>query len=357
MKIRCSALPRIWKCPASAQVAEAFNLQSDASQLGTDVHANLAGIVQGKAWTPGDNEDINILTAMGASMWRELKENIKDIVVESEFACSITEGETIVLTGHLDLWGRTSDGACFVDWKTGMVDGSDYWPQMRGYALQLIDKHPDIDRVTGIIGWVRTREIDVQVWTRAELLQWRDELIAKLGDTKGFNPGDACRYCPQQFDCTARNALVTVACKDLLEARPDGITTPEFLAAGYSKVQLLKQAIDRYDQAMKQAVRVAGEKGLAIGNGKKLVVEIRTKDSIMLTDDSNRLVKEALGKPIWDACPDAVTIGKEKLLDLIAKKAPKGDKGKAKDRFMAALKAVSSVKSVEYEALCTKKEG
>lgn len=136
-------------------------------------------------------------------------------------------------------------------------------PQARLYgvgALETLVEDPlTIREVTNTIWQPRMNNLSEETLTRAELVQWRDELIPiallALSEDAPFGPSeDACRFCPIAGECAPRARFMLA--QDFGD--PD-ILDGEELADAFSRTSHLKRWIaDIEDAALKRAYEDAG---------------------------------------------------------------------------------------------------
>lgn len=361
MKIRCSSLPRIMSCPASAWLEADFGLTGPEAQLGTAVHAAIAQHIMGQGtdlfedrWglAPEKMDDFRYLLGTGIKFWAELSKGITDHKVEVKQEHGI--GEDTILSGTADVEAIKGDGSpVILDWKSGYPDASDYTAQMRGYCWLSLQFRQDAQKATAALVWLRSREVVVREWGRQELEDWAKSVVARvtLGKSE-FCPGDQCRYCPVNSRCQARASMAVAAATDLL-AMGDKVTlTPVMLAAGWEKVKMVKAACDRYESALKLAVHMCPE-GLPMPDGRILAFEKKSKDELHLNKDTYELCKAQGIDPLVDLV-DSLKLSKTVLMERIRAKAPRGLKGKVADEFIEKVRATGAIRTNTYEQMITK---
>jgi len=179
--------------------------------------------------------------------------------------------EVVVDTGIPGCWGTAdaiivySDSIRVIDIKYGKgirvsALGNS---QARLYgvgALETLVKDPlTIQDITNTIWQPRMNNLSEETLTRAELVQWRDELLPTallaMGEDAPFGPSeDACRFCPVAGECVPRTRFMLA--QDFGD--PD-ILSGEELADAFSRTAHLKRWIaDIEDTALKRAYEEAG---------------------------------------------------------------------------------------------------
>jgi hypothetical protein len=127
-------------------------------------------------------------------------------------------------------------------------------------ALETLVKDPlTIREVTNTIWQPRLNNLSEETLTRAELVQWADDLLpialVALGEDAPFGPSeDACRFCPIAGECAPRARFMLA--QDFGD--PD-ILSGEELADAFSRTSHLKRWItDVEDVTLKRAYEEAG---------------------------------------------------------------------------------------------------
>jgi len=160
-------------------------------------------------------------------------------------------------------------------------------------------------------------------------------------DGRTYHPGRNCHYCPRLACCPGRAEMVkaefsAVCSGDGLSKSIDDLTPPQLVAA-YERFRAVEgfvgEAVDRIKE-------LALAEGSLQGDGKALVVKERRE-------------KEILAKPAWpvlkehlsnDELAPCVKIGKTKVEQAVADKAPHGQKGRVKKRLLEELEAAGAIK-------------
>ena len=379
--IRCSALPRILRCPASAQ-APGLDIEStsEASAMGTAAHEFYARMVrEALDDVPDltelaqkhrvDQGELTMLAWGGLRIWRQLRLGIREAATELPlYTAHVTpsisvEGEVdarvdFLLKGTADLVGTAASGPLVVlDWKTGYKDIG-YWDQLRGYASMArsnrANNEPpeEVDQVLAIVAWTRLGVHEVVPFDAAELEALGADVRRALASPFKHGPSETtCAYCPRARDCEARRALLAAAGQDMLACmggEHGNAITPARLAGLYSQSRMVKRALEAYEATLKAALDAAPE-GLPVEGGR-----------LVLREGSRKTVywaPEVLGKYMFPEAIDALrpTIGKGELEDAIAAGAPRGQKGKAKAEVLEALAAAGAVEEKKFRSIAFEK--
>ena len=341
MKIRPSSAPRAFECPSSMLEAVApINSLSDSSDLGTAAHEALAEHVRGGEIdldalaldTGTDVDDLSTLVAFGKKAWAEAGRLFgRDVQTEVALESDITDGRTDLL--------RADDQAIVVgDWKSGRVRRS-YRRQLQAYAYaaRATFGMPSSGTITAVVVWLRFGEFEVMQFTDAQLDQFRVDFLAlerQVG--RQYAPGEHCTFCPRQFECEARTALLRSTTTALSVANEDALT-PERMAELYPRVQALEKAIEAY----KTALRLQLARGpMDAGDGRQLeLVEAR-----------RAVIDARLAWPVLqsvgfsdDDLARCVTISKGEVEAVAGEKAPAREKGKRKAALVRALEEAGAL--------------
>ena len=134
--------------------------------------------------------------------------------------------------------------------------------QLRLYgvgALETVVEDPlTIHEVTNTVWQPRMNNLSEETMTRAELVQWRDDIIPTallaLGDNAPFGPSeDACRFCPAAGFCKPRARHML----DRDFGNPDVLTGDEISEAFGRSSELKRWISDIEDEALKRAYEEA----------------------------------------------------------------------------------------------------
>ena len=352
MNFRCSALPRIFTCPASSKAPEILiDSSSPEAVMGTAVHEAMKYIVEnnggrfpdvtaiGHRHKVDDLDTFNYLCWSGWNMWKKLQPFIDE--PKCEVQMSQGPKDDPVLTGTADIIGKTPDGDLVIlDWKTGHVQ-ADAYHQLMGY-LWLATYGTGIPENSKIITvWVRSGDYEVTDVSKKDLIDWGFEFSDLVLGKDTYNPGQACTYCPLANECPARSQLVKATMSDFLDINFDHrleTTTPEDLALLKPKVDLLSKAIDRYKAVLRSKVQEVG--AISLGDGREIRLQEENRQTVKLADCWGYLchvlgVKDADG--LFKKLGSKLKISKSAILDLATEDAIKGTKARIKREILEEL--------------------
>jgi hypothetical protein len=229
--VRCSSLPRLTACAASA-TPPAIRIESPRgpASLGTAFHECMAGYIRDGSCEPDniaadhniDSKELWKLFGWARNLWRDvLAEHYPNPRVEVPLAFG---DEQLTLTGHTDLMSIVPRELRIIDYKSGWTD-DDATEQLKGYGFLGIateaafaerDGLPcDIEQVRVTKLQVREGRADTEVYTRDQLYAWWQWLKRHLADSETFRPSPLCGRCPRAMECPGHlqqlRALATVA--------------------------------------------------------------------------------------------------------------------------------------------------
>lgn len=364
--IHCSHLPRIIACPASArETAIEIESTSPEAETGRRVHAAMAEIVRRDMTDsiPEVQEDDKYLVWNGLHVWKKLREDFRTLAVEEE----LSDGELI---GTPDVVGIREDGELvIIDWKSGYVD-RDYADQLKGY-LWLANKEFLLVQGSEFIGgriitvWLQTRDLyDVEpgenndgIITPKELMTWYEKLQKTLASNT-FAPGEHCLFCPGQWTCAARTAMVRQAVAIFGDQATDNLpVSPERLAAAYPAYQVAVAALKRYHDLTKEAVEATG--AIILPDGRVLTTEPQERRTIRLRSETLRILKEhfqiADAETLVDAFTSVFAVNKTELEAKIKEVAPKRQGAANIRTVLNALSEAGVVETTETRRLTIRK--
>jgi hypothetical protein len=329
---------------------------SEASDLGTEVHRALQGMVERDTWdfdalSPGAQP----LVAAGFKVWQKLRDCFTDPVCEQPLECQgvTSEGtEWTLTTDGLDVWSDIGQG---LDWKSGFAD-SDYREQMLGYCAMMLTLNRDLPEASMTVVWLRTGEIEAYRMTRAQLGPWLERLNAAVDWNGTYVAGDHCHFCSRTHECPARAAMVK---RDVAPFLLDGdgyvdvsieqLNSPQ-------KVELLRKATavaalagDVRD-AIKSYVRLHGPI-----EGETHVVSLETTEKRNLDTLKAWPVLEQLDFDD-ETTAGIVSIRLSALEDAVAKAAPKRGGAKAIRELRAKLDEAGAVTLIPEHRLTVRRK-
>lgn len=359
--IRCSALPRIMACPASAATPEmVIDSTTPEARLGTAAHTAYEWVVEEAADAIDDGliDDINagtgyalddgelrMLAWNGLVAWKKVRDRLENVRCEFEMHADLGD---VLLSGHPDV---TADVAgdepvrLILDWKTGRKEAEPL-DQLKGYCLldDAVNGAPSNVRYLCMVVWTRLGLTETYEFLRDDLYKFADELCDKIARGQDrYNPDPFhCTYCPRQSDCPARKQLLASAGNDLLCIGEEGTSnqpmSPERLASLYPQSRMLKAALDRYEKQLREAVKAAGGTlgEMTLAKCERKAIRWDAKEIGLWVDD------------IAELHP---TIGKLELEDAVKAAAPQGQKGARVKECLNELERCGLVTTTTYEAL------
>lgn len=282
LEVRCSALPLAFKCGGSVRPsALSINETSDLAELGTAAHKGLAVLVgTGRVDWQGVPElarghgfnikELRALIAAGARLWWQVSESFPSAEAEVDL---VRRGPGYVLTGHVDVLGRSRRTARPADWKGGRLD-SDHREQLLGYAALALFRDPELDDAEGGILWIRDQDFEPYSLRRSQLEAWEERLIREVVQWDGtYRPGPHCRHCRRRHECPAAQALARYDVQAItsaeLDAALDKLTPNDKVALLLAAREVEKKA-KRIVAALRQYVADHGD---VIGESQRLTLQ------------------------------------------------------------------------------------
>jgi CRISPR/Cas system-associated exonuclease Cas4 (RecB family) len=280
-----SAANRWVNCPASIEREQAEKADynppaSDVQELGTRVHAALAGQLP-----------VGELNAEETALYERFKEPTAKLVLEvfggGEFQYLVetrlwlhNKNLEPVMSGKPDFIGISGRDALIIDYKTGTnaPPAHDNW-QLRALAV-LVDANRQ-----GIHAWHLAviapnakPQVTVYKATDVEVFRWRQQIIDALEDKQTARPGPWCKYCRARASCPEAGMYTAIALADvrfteMMDELRDAYvmrwaTLPPKAKA--TKLALLKTAADFYEAVKERAELELAEKPDALGEWARL---------------------------------------------------------------------------------------
>lgn len=355
VKIRCSELPRVLKCPASLGAGVRIDEEGEAARIGSAVHECLAKTITGegdvswesiaRAWHV-EPDQVTPLAGAGMKAWNKL--DITPVAVEEYLQAEVAED--ITLAGHADIIGdHESAGRLIVDWKTGSSTNS-YRDQLIGYALLAL-RH-DIGAREGelipiVVVWLREGVIDTEFITSKEIGDLVEKLNGISSKTDQYSAGQHCLYCPRRHDCDAREANLRADVKALTEAKCESLTVSE-LAGLKPKADALKKVIKSYEDLLK--LRLAESGPVELEDGREVALVKSERDKIVNVESAIAVCQAYHDLKISDMAP-AMSISKSKLLKIVGDRAERGQKGAVRDKLMDDIRETGAVETTEVQSV------
>lgn len=227
-----------------------------------------------------------------------------------------------------------------VDWKTGQDPHAGSKPAQRlayASAVAAVNDMPASGVIDTYEVWLAADTVIRDAYTWHDIAAFRSRLKGRL-ERPTARPGPYCRYCRRIHECTERDAYLRSAATAL--APVDAATlTPEAIAALWDESRALKQALDSYDKAVDALVDLTGE--LPLADGRCIVHTYQTRETIDARKAWAIIEAAGLGP---DEINAVLSVSKTKLLNQVAKLAPRGTKATAKADVMTALDLAGAVK-------------
>lgn len=363
VRIRCSALPRVLACPASKEAPELLIDRSTPEALtGQCVHRVMADIVKSPQTLAGvpelepylkefpgvDPEDVKRICWNGFRLWQKFAE----LVFVDDVECPL-RGST--LEGHADVLGHTvGDQVVVMDWKTGRVE-RDYEPQVKGYlALACEYRFKTPAGAKAVVVWLRQRDrYDVYDYDLETLDAFRRSVLDAL-DAEHYNPGEHCEFCPLQFECTARTAMVRQSIAMFEEG--SAIATPEALARAYPAYQIAHKALEGYHSLLKQTLK-EHPGGLVLDDGRTLSLQPQTQAKVRFGAELVVQVANLLGlseRYALEALESCTTVSKGSLEQMVKTNSPPRAGGKNLLALYAGLTTAGMIEEKVVEKISLK---
>lgn len=355
MNLRCSSLPLALICGASQRTPKlVIESRSDASDLGTEVHRALQGMVERDTWDyDALSDNAKWLVTAGFKAWKDLRASFPYPVCEQPLECELVtpNGTEFTLSGHPDVW---SDSGHALDWKTSRVD-QDYSGQMLGYCAIMLLLELRLPEATCTIVWLRDATFEQYRMTREQLPEFLERLyaVAEWPENK-YVTGGHCDYCKRRHECEAWTAM---ARRDV-SAFSHGIVMSHASLEEMSsqqKVALLAQAdcvkdlAERVRAAVKAHVQAHGD---IEGVTHRLTIE--TSEKRHLDTMKAWPVLEQLNFDD-ETTAGIVAIKLSALEDAVAKAAPKRGGAKAIRDLREKLEAAEAIKLIPDHRLVTRR--
>lgn len=349
------------RCPASVlPCATPLNLLTEEGDLGSAVHDSLRDRLRGGDWSAlesartwnVDEDEVAVLNHMAWQLWTQhLGAIFPSPRVETTIDHEPTPGQR--LEGTLDLYALPSPTeARVLDWKTGRADDADHRDQLRAYAYLLTRRFAEVERVYGVVAWIRRREWDADYYTRRELEMWWAKVLRGLGRTPTtYNPGRHCRFCPRYYHCDAR---VRADVQDIWSFatnadRPDGLPVElpadpteraGVLIAAWETASKLERLLAASKERIRGQVELAdgpltAADGTSIRMGERRIRKVRPEESW-------KFLIQLFGGNLG-ALLRCVEVRKTRLEEAIREAAPQGQKAAAVSAFLAQLEAADAI--------------
>jgi hypothetical protein len=360
---RCSSLPRIMRCPASAvPPAVLIERSGDDARLGTAVHSVLSQCVN-EHQSPGfaqlmeaakangvETEDVGHLAWNGWKCWLQVYHEYPNRVTEEDISM---EADGICLTGHPDVYSVSDfdDTIRILDWKGGFLE-ADARDQLRGYGAILMKRHPHIQRVRAERIGLRGMTRDWWTWERDEIASWWQRLVDLVHGPERFSPSpESCRYCPRGASCPAKTALLQQAYQ-MVRTYQHSVTPPEdpaTLLDLYNHTKIVEGAVKQILSLIKITVSQAG--GTIDVDGVQLVTTPQGRRNVTINGAFWDAVDFLDGRDL-DPC---LSVGLGELIKAVRAKvpagSPRGAKKEAEEAFVQQLDDAGCLNTTYFEKL------
>jgi len=344
MKLRCSQLPIVAKCPGMLDTGSyvAVSEENEAANEGTRLHAEIAHWLR----TGEEPENPDSTFAMFRRVLEESdyapRFKLHDVSqsVEDMISC---ETNGILLTGHPDLYGLAPDlGIDLYDWKTGWNTDADHEAQMRGYAHILCEEYEAL----GICATIIRRDCTAQQWnwTQDELRDWWDNLIANIeawNTNPVFNTGEHCRYCPRRFDCPGQRQKLIQAYYAIQPNADFDLSVPSDLVRLWELTGAAEKAAKDIRDQIRQELGRRGPDGIT-ADGKTMFLSTTKKKVVDVVEAWPVLTRELTQEQLVPC----LTVGLTRLEEAIKATAPRGQKDA---RVKEIYKELEAVRGLTYE--------
>jgi hypothetical protein len=332
IEVRCSALPRIEKCPPSAYIEGEVAGGEDAA-LGTTIHEAIGRRMAG-------GTDMGYPSSWGWMVYaaqRFVEQfGLKVLWVEKSLKGKLGAG--ITLTGHPDVIAeRIEDGAIvIIDWKTGYRD-RDYSQQLMGYGWLARRFLKPGKQMWGSTVWLRISKdnVDNIDTDLPRLKAWGKALAKRIRDAGADGeriPGEHCEYCPGRDTCPKRMVHMGSALALLRGSEGALALTREQIAQAYPLLGQIGGAIDKVRQLAREAVLSGGP--ISLQDGRELQLE-ETRDREIDVPAAWRF--EGMPDLMDMVNGGAIDISVPALMRVIADRAPRGEKGETVEAFEKKL--------------------
>ena len=282
-------------------------------------------------------EELRPIAQIGLNFWDQLRAEHPDWKEELEPCIQITPE----MKGHLDLIRLGPDEAAQVDWKSGMHRTASAASNLQqiAYAVGLFNRHPELQKVTVYLVYLRLQEVDYETFTRDQLPDMELKVLSVLRRAQAAHKGElvehrpdpsTCTWCVKAGICPALHALVQPTAKAYAQSRPEDLVIPEaYDPAWISDPSVMAKALqvagimERWCDSVKHyALQMRLNEGIEIPG--TTLASRKGKGSILNAHEAYKIAeKHGL---THDEIMAAVDISPAKLRDAVEEKAPRGKK-------------------------------
>lgn len=317
------------------------------AMLGSAVHAALEPWLP--VWRHSDPEPQPFANQFGADVdkvaeliskapnaLREIREDLSGLQAEVKVQGGLIRGRIDGL--NLRMAGSRLFSCAILDWKTGQDPANSKPNQRLAYAsaVEAMYGMPAQKYIYSAEIWLATGVILEGRYDKAMIDGFRTRLAYRR--KRGIaSPGVHCKYCRRKHECLEWQTYIRSSALELAELAPD-LATPDALALLWDKSRALKSAIERYEKAIDAMLDEHG--GLDLPGDRRLCHVKQTRDIIDARKAWPVMQRAGLDQAAINA---ALTVNKTKLLEQVAKPAPRGQKQKAREGIMIALDEAGAI--------------
>lgn len=232
--VRCSDLPRYFRCHATQLGGVEMSSDSDATQFGKEFHTLIARAISHPGTTSPSSPRVSKAIASAMKFISSLGTHTCT-ATEKQLEMTLTVGgkDQALLTGTIDAVivsagnpnssNPYSKRMIIVDWKTGQSLGN-YSQQMMGLASLIFRKIPDCESITAYVVFVEQDRISPMIIDRADSDEWVRNLSHNVLPSVSHNIGDHCTYCSRVFACDGIRSVLESSHKLFFGDDSDGVS-------------------------------------------------------------------------------------------------------------------------------------
>lgn len=253
--------------------------------------------------------------------------------------------------GHIDHIILHGNKAELIDYKFAFGEYVADSPQFWAYSVGLWDAHPAVEEITVHVLLPFRGVIDQETFSREKDYERLSAQItaivasARRDDPAAYLTGSHCAWCAKQASCPKLSSLaLTIATKykaDELslpaQYDPANITDPQIIALAKKAAPIMKSWAEKVDA---RALEMRLNEGIEIPGWE--LAERKLPFKITDAQAAWEVVRDRITPEAFAACAD-VSIGE--LEKAIARTAPRGEMGRAKEHLRDALVDANAAKS------------
>ncbi|TFG86472.1 MAG: DUF2800 domain-containing protein [Gemmatimonadales bacterium] len=330
--IRASNGPIIEQCVGMVGATIRIDVESEIGEIGTEQHKLSArGKLTGNWDYDGGDSEMEFLLNQARRGWASIAGHFPEPQIEQFLEADLPKFR---LTGHPDVYSVTEDRICVEDDKSGHDAEADVLGQLLLYAYLVGKKHGERPADLWVL-WLREGTKQHWRFEWAQVVEYVANLHRRIArwNRTDFRAGWHCRYCPRQFACPAKWAMVRSTVRELAEfdaeaAERAGLALP--VVSLYERVKLVEKQCKAFKSWL--TARIAAHGPLVDGDRQ---IAMATRN--MPVFDARKawpIVTKALTEDEIEQCLD---LKAGKIKELIKAKAPAGDKGKGERDFFLQL--------------------